>query len=104
MGEAERIEVIKAIQMQLFELSNEFKQVSQAHQRVVRSFHSKRNALKRQLRQAQATGRKTCADCETEMDIDQFYKDKYRADGRDVYCIECRGMRNKISRCLGSAA
>jgi hypothetical protein len=96
MSETERVEVLKAIQMELFELGKEY-------QRVLRDFYAKRKALKRKLKLALAAGRKTCRQCRIEMDIEQFYKDKQKSDGRDSYCIECRGTRNKISRCLGSA-
>lgn len=96
MGEAERAEAVRSIQLELFQLGKEY-------QRVLRDFYSKRKALKRKLRLVQATGRKRCRQCRIEMDIEQFYKDKQKSDGRDSYCIECRGTRNKISRCLGSA-
>ncbi len=96
MSEAERAQAIEAVQLELFQLGQEY-------QRVLRDFYVKRRALKRKLKRVQAAGKKRCRQCRIEMDIEQFYRDKQKSDGRDSYCIECRGFRNKLSRCLRAA-
>lgn len=79
MSEAERKAQIEAIQLRLFEVKREYLLISRK--------------LKRQLRIVQSRGMKMCRQCRIEMNIEQFYRDRYKSDGRDSYCIECRVKR-----------
>lgn len=76
MSEAERVEAIKSLQMQLFELKREYLLTAKK--------------LKRQLSMVQDCGLKMCRKCRVEMDVEQFAVDRSKADGRDSYCSECR--------------
>jgi hypothetical protein len=38
---------------------------------------------------------KTCTNCKTEKDSEQFYKQAGATDGLDPYCKDCRKDKNK---------
>lgn len=55
---------------------------------AISEFELKRKELKAQLAKLGA-GTKVCTKCEEEMDLEQFYLDKQKIDGRHSWCQEC---------------
>lgn len=79
MSEAERAAAIKEIQLELFEIKRTYLNLSKQ--------------LKRKIATLASKGRKRCRQCKEVMDVEQFYVDMQKADGRYSYCIECCGDR-----------
>ena len=77
MPEKPQKQIVRAIQMELFEIEV-----------ALSEFQAKRKELKARLVQLGA-GTKTCTKCETEMDIEQFYRDSQKLDKRSSWCAEC---------------
>jgi hypothetical protein len=82
MSEAERAQALKSIQLELFQLKQDY---------LV-----KRKELTRRLTLIHGKGLKTCRKCRLEMDVEQFYQDSRYRDGYYPYCRECQVKR--ISR------
>lgn len=72
MNEAERLTKIEEIQLELFELAVERKQMKLALLRLI------------------AGQKKTCRKCREEMEAEQFYVDERYSDGLYPYCRECK--------------
>lgn len=70
-------QVVREIQMELFAIDSTIYQFSQ-----------KRKELKAKL-VTLGVGTKTCTKCKEELDIDQFYRDGQKPDGRSAWCCEC---------------
>lgn len=96
MTEPERAAALKSVQLELVQLKNQVIALQRKQKRIERRL--------KVVMYSAGIGTKVCRQCQIEMDLEQFYKDLQKSDGRDSYCVECRGMRNKISRCLRKAA
>lgn len=79
MTEAERSKALKEVQLELFQLKQEYL--------------LKRKALTRKFRLIQGRGMKRCRDCREEMDVEQFPLDPRYLDHRYPYCYECKLAR-----------
>lgn len=84
MTEPQRAKEIEAIQLRLFELTAQVKEIKQERVR-----------LKRMKARIVMQGVKRCRKCRDEMDADQFYPAERMRDGLDSYCIECRSTANR---------
>lgn len=94
MSEFELAEALQPIQLRLFEL-----------QAQVRQICYERKRLKREAAKLIAQGRKLCRKCRHEMDAEQFYRDKRNRDGLSTYCRECKSeatARRRLPRELAA--
>lgn len=69
--------IVHEIQLELFEIEV-----------ALNEFETKRKLLKAKLTKLGA-GTKTCTKCQIEMDIEHFYRDRQKIDGRSSWCMEC---------------
>lgn len=44
--------------------------------------------------------KKWCNDCKQEKDLSHFHREKYRKDGRAIYCRDCKNTRSKLYHVL----
>lgn len=77
MPEKRQTGVVRTLQMELFKI-----------ERALSEFEVKRKEVLARLTQLGA-GKKTCTKCNENMDIEQFYRDGQKLDGRSSWCGEC---------------
>jgi hypothetical protein len=70
-------QVVREIQLELFRV-----------EAALSEFQTKRKLLRANLAKL-GVGEKTCTKCGETMDIEQFYRDKQKIDGRSSWCCEC---------------
>jgi len=81
-----RSQIVRSLQMELFEIEMQLSE-----------FEAKRKQIKAELAKRGA-GTKVCRKCREEMDIDQFYRDKQKLDGRTSWCHECVKEKERKKR------
>lgn len=86
MSERELREALEPIQLRLFQLRAEVKQIA-----------AERKRLKREAAKLIAQGKKVCRKCREEMESEQFYRDDRYRDGLYPYCRECQGKKRKAA-------
>lgn len=81
-------QAVREIQMKLF-----------AVDAAIYEFQRKQKELKARLARL-GVGTKVCTKCGIECDIDQFYRDRQKPDGKAKWCIECvtKGERERNAR------
>lgn len=72
-----RSQIVRSLQMELFQIEV-----------AISEYEAKRKEIKARLA-AHGAGKKTCTKCGEEMDIEQFYVDRQKLDGRCSWCQEC---------------
>lgn len=83
MSETERVEALKAIQLELFQLRREY------------LLRVKDLKARRKFLLLHGRNQKRCRKCNEMMDAEQFYRDRQFADGLYPWCRECCAKRDK---------